>query len=382
MSVTWLGKWLSILLALLTAGCGAADKEPTSGLAATPAGVVGEPSALVLGDGDVPAGPSSPAGQASAAAPVAEVDPPTPSASRSDLAVDAPVAEVDPVVAPTETPRATPAPPAPPTPPPVEVMTTPTAVSKPSSPAPLTELYEAAQNSPFHQFGDDVYTWDGEGRVVVLAVPVSHPAMKALREHRDGSIVDTPESRSWVQQCVRLHADQAREAPAAVYGAVTAQSVYSCLGGLVQLSELLARYWWAEAGLNCLADAVTVHSLHGDAKPRPLSVCPSIGYDPTAPRLPGWLAQRCAEIVAASPIRNHPTDPARSGELLPSCWDPVIEIVQAHAAERVEIGLPDSPHSCYHAFLGYVWARQTGRESRPPNDLAIGCQYHAFEAIP
>ena len=254
-----------------------------------------------------------------------------------------------------------------------------------SSPPKLSQLRNASQSSPFHQFGDDVFTWDDRGRIVVLEVPVDHPSLAQIKEiggHTGGTIADTPGTRAWVQQCARQTADEAIGSPGAVYGAVSAQAVYDCLGGLVHLADLFARYWWTEEGVGCLSDAVTAHSLHGDNRSRPLAVCPSIGYDPASPRAPGWLAKRCAKIAAAHPNPRYPSIAAQPVEPLPSCWAPLLRIIEAHAAESAEIGLPDSPHDCYHAFLGYVWARQTGRESRPPNDLAIGCHYRAFEATP
>ena len=254
-----------------------------------------------------------------------------------------------------------------------------------SSPLKLSNLHHAAQSSPFYKFGDGVFAWDDHRRIVVLAVPVGHQSLEEIGEiggHWDGSIEDTAGTRAWVQQCARRHADDALSAPDAVYGAVSAQAVHACLGGLTHLAELFARYWWTEAGVSCLSEAVTAHSLHGDNRPRPLAVCPSIGYDPASPRPPGWLGQRCAEIAAAHPNPRYPSIAAQPGDPLPSCWAPLLAIVEAHAVESAGIGLPDSPHDCYHAFLGYVWARQTGRESRPPSDLAIGCHYRSFEAIP
>ncbi|WP_419928737.1 hypothetical protein [Candidatus Poriferisocius sp.] len=246
-------------------------------------------------------------------------------------------------------------------------------------------LHRASQSSPFHEFGDDVYAWDDHRRIVLLEIPIDHPSLDEVRDvagHWDGTIEDTAGTRAWVQQCARRYADDALNAPDAVYGAVSAQAVHACLGGLTHLAELFARYWWTEAGVVCLSGAVTARSLHGDNRPRPLAVCPSIGYDPTAPRPPDWLAQRCADIAAAHPNTRYPSGPAQPGESLPSCWEPLLAIIEAHAEEGAEIGLPDSPHDCYHAYLGYVWARQTDRESRPPSDLAIGCHYRAFKAIP
>ena len=249
-------------------------------------------------------------------------------------------------------------------------------------------LLAEAKKNVFHQFGDDVYTWDGNGQIVVDQVPVDHPALEQIRQargHTDGAIEDTPTSRRWVQECARHNAEEARRAPSAVYGAVTAQSVYSCLGGLAHLVELLARYWWTNDGVACVSNAVILVAHRGDAMPRPLAVCPSVGYHPADRHPSGWLARRCEEIVAAHPNPRYPTGPDgtyRSGAPLPSCWAPLIDIIEAHAAEGAEIGLADSPHDCYHAFLGYVWARQTGRESRPPSDLAVGCRYRAFEATP
>ena len=233
-----------------------------------------------------------------------------------------------------------------------------------------------------------MYTWDSEGRIVISKVPVGHPALKTVREqrgHLDGAIEDTPGIRRWVQECARFGADETHRTPLAVYGAASAHSVYSCMGGLAQLVELQARYWWTDDGVACAASTAIVSAHRGDAAPRPLAVCPSIGYRPADARPPGWLAERCAAIVAAHPNPRYPTDPTRtyrSGGPLPSCWPPLIDIIEAHAREGAEMGLPDSPHDCYHAYLGYVWARQTGRETRPPSDLSIGCRYRAFEATP
>lgn len=241
-----------------------------------------------------------------------------------------------------------------------------------------------SQNSLVHQFGDDVYSWDRDGRVIVLAVPVGQPVLEEIRGlwgHSDGTIEDTPGTRSWVQQCARRHADSGLGASNTVSRILAAQGVYACLGGLAHLTELFARYWWTEAGVACVAEAVTAHSLFGDSRPHPLAVCPSMGYDPNAPRPQGWLAWRCAEIVATHPNLKYPSDPSHSGDPLPSCWKSAVEVVQIHAAENTESGNPGSPHDCFHAFLGYVWARQTERESRPPSDLAIGCHYRAFEAV-
>ena len=347
MGAAWRAKCLIVLLLVLNAGCGAADTAPTEASNEASVELPSEPATLLLDAAGVPVNRSRPTPTRTA------VPASTPSAVPTVVAT----ANPDSAGAPT---------------------TAATAVDE-------APLLEAAQNSPFHQFGDDVYTWDDDRGVVILKVPVGHPALDEVRNAlwlRDGNIEDTPETRLWVQQCARRHSDQALSAPDAVYGAVSAQSVYSCLGGLARLVELFARYWWAEAGVACLADAVAAYSLEGDAQPHPLAVCPSVGYNPIAPRPSGWLAQRCAEIVAASPNPEYPTDPAQSGDPLPSCWAPIIEGIEAHAVESAEIGLPDSPHDCYHAFLGYVWARQTGRESRPPSDLAIDCRYRAFEAIP
>lgn len=255
-------------------------------------------------------------------------------------------------------------------------------------PANKMALRAAARNSAFYEFGDEVFTWDGNRQIVILSVPADHQALHRMREQlgtRQGTIEDTPGTRSWVQECARRLSAEALGATDVVFGRVSAQSVYSCLGGLTQIAELLTRYWWTKEGVKCLAAAAIEHVRLGDSGVRPLTVCPSIGYSPTAPRPPGWLAERCAEIAASHPNPRHPTDPEGiypAGAPLPSCWAPMVGIIEAHAAENTDRGLPDSPHTCYHAFLGYVWARQTGRESRSPSDQAIGCHYLAVEAQP
>lgn len=257
-----------------------------------------------------------------------------------------------------------------------------------AAPAPAAALLRGAQGSPFHVFGNDVYTWDADRQIVILEIPVGHESLTDIRVQQGypyGTVEDTPGTRAWTEQCARRYTEDALAAPAAAFGAISAQGVYSCLGGLVHLGDLLARYWWAEEGLTCLANAVSDHSRHGDDRIRPLALCPSIGYRPAEPRPRGWLKQRCEEIVAANPNSGYPTDSSgiyRAADPLPTCWEPLLDVIEAHAAEGAEIGLPDSPHHCYHAFLGYAWARQTGREGRPPSDLAIGCHYRAFEAAP
>ena len=353
MGVTRRAKCLAVLLVLLNAGCGADGTGATQASPDASRELPGAAEVFVARPEPTPVGTTVPAA--------------TPSSTPTAVATASPAAVAVPSFVSPAKPGAVVVP------------------SATATPADADSILEAAQNSSFHRFGDDVYTWDGDRRIVVLKVPVAHPALaevRDLRGHWDGTIEDTPGTRLWVQQCARRHSDEALGAPDEVYGAVAAQSIYSCLGGLAHLAELFARYWWTEAGVACAADSVTAHSLQGDAQPRPLAVCPSVGYNPTVPRTSGWLAQRCAEIVAVNPNPGYPTDPAQSGDPLPSCWAPIIEVIEAHAAENSEIGLPDSPHDCYHAFLGYVWARQTGRESRPPSDLAVGCHYRAFEAIP
>lgn len=359
------GQRLIVLLLVFAAGCGASEKGSPEVSPDPQPELSGDPATLASGAAELPDTRSvaTPFGSAipaaiSTPAPEAEETPVAPAEAGSDVAG---ISTVSPAGAPAAAPEA-----------------------ESAATADRASLVKAAQDSTFHQFGDDVYAWNGDRRVVILKMPVDHPALEEVRNlqgHTDGIIEDTPESRSWVQQCARHHAEPALSAPDAVYGAVTAQSVYSCLGGFAHLIELFARYWWTDSGVACVADAVVAHSLHGDARPRPLAVCPSVSYDPAAPRPPGWLGQRCAEIVAANPNPGYPADPAQSDDPHHSCWDPLVEIVEAHAAENAEIGFPDSPHDCYHAFLGYVWARQTGRDSRPPSDLAIGCHYRAFEAI-
>lgn len=373
MGTVWPVKGLFLLLALVAAGCGSSDADaPGPPQAPWEQAASGSTAEFLGAHSGIP---SSPPG--AAAAPLATG---TPDRSLGTVLPHVPSADTS----------ATPSPiagssnfPLDPTPSAFSISLSLSEAKAPSSPQGYSNLLHASQTSPFHQFGDGVYSWDDHRRIVVLSVPVDHPSLEELREiggHWNGTIEDTVGTRAWVQQCARRFADDALGASDAVYGAVSAQAVHACLGGLTHLAELFARYWWTEAGVACLSDEVTTHSFHGDNRPRPLAVCPSIGYDPAAPRPPGWLAQRCAEVAAAHPNPRYPSGPARPGESLPSCWAPLLAIIEAHAAESAEIGLPDSPHDCYHAFLGYVWARQTGRESRPPSDLAIGCHYRAFEA--
>ena len=388
-------KCLTVLLVLLNAGCGAAgtastpvSPEASSALPGSPTATPVSPEASSALPGSPTASLPDPAGvsvsRPEATSVRATVPADSPSAARTAEATANPNDVAAPTAIATAAPNAAEMPTA-------SSTATPDAPAVPSVTATLADaasLLEAAQNSPFHQFGDDVYTWDDQRRIVILKVPVAHPAIQEIRDlrgHWDGTIEDTPGTRAWVQQCARSHSEEARSGPHEVYGAAAAVSVYSCLGGLAHLAELYSRYWWTQEGVACAANAVMAHSHQGDAISRPLAVCPSIGYDPTVPRPPGWLAEQCEAVVAANPNPKYPADAEGahlSGDPLPSCWAPVIGVIEAHASEGSQIGLPDSPHDCYHAFLGYVWARQTGRETRPPSDLAIGCHYRAFEAMP
>ena len=353
------------LTVLLGAGCGTADP-------ASDAGAIGP-----LGPSAKEAGALTPEAAASPATSAAPSLPAAPAAS-ADIAAPAPAPEVEAASAAAPEVEAASAPT-----PEVEAASA-AAPGRPDSAA----LARAAADSPFHIFGDDTYTWDDRSQVVIHKVPVGHRGLQTLREHLgllDGAIEDTEGTRLWLQECARRQAGEAIGAPEAVYGAVTAQGVYACMGGLARIAQLLARYWWTDAGVECVASAAIGYAHRGDPRPRPLAVCPSIGYDPAGTRPGGWLASRCAQIVAANPNPGYPTDPTalyEYGNPLPSCWAPLVESIEIHAAEGVEIGRPDSPHDCFHAFLGYVWARQTGRESRSPDDLAIGCSYRAFEAAP
>ena len=378
MSAVWQAKGVVLLLALVATCCGSGDAGAHIPSPRIIEKVVGSPTAEAVDDLAEPAASSSDVAGPSMAAPPLDasrinalpVDPsplpsstPSPAAGAFTIRSSSPDSSARAIAG--EAPLRD--------------------VAPPQAPRDSWALLHASQGSPFHQFGDDVFTWDDRNRIVVMEVPVEHPSLEDIREtlgHWDGTIEDTSGTRAWVQQCARQLADDAIGRPDAVYGAVSAQAFHACLGGLAHLAELFARYWWTEAGVTCLSDAVMVHSLYGEDRPRPLAICPSIGYDPAAPRPSGWLAQRCEEIVAANPHPRYSTGPAQPNEPLPSCWEPLLSIIETHAGEGADIGLADSPHDCYHAFLGYVWARQTDRESRPPSDLAIGCHYRAFEAIP
>ena len=264
----------------------------------------------------------------------------------------------------------------------------PTAASEPTGPDPEV-MAEAAAASPWAWFGDGVYSWSA-WEIVVHRVPVSGVGVDYARRVTgafDAPLADTEESRRWLAECANRKAERsfahrasfgvAPYEPAA-YGEATANAVESCVRSLLRMNQLTARYLWDAAGTACLSDLMTEWASVGDAAGLPLAVCASVGYDPTAPRPEGWLAARCAEIVAANPNPAYPTDPHASylvGESLPSCWDDIVAIVEAHAAERVALGLPFGPHDCFHAYLTYVVARQTGLESRPPRGHVAGCNY-------
>ncbi|MCY4257466.1 MAG: hypothetical protein OXE04_04155 [bacterium] len=252
----------------------------------------------------------------------------------------------------------------------------------------IATLKRSASNSPFFQFGDGALGWDDQGQPVVLKVPAQHKALTHLREqmgHQHGEIVDTANTRLWLQKCLDYHIKPAANSPDTVRGQVAAQGFHDCLGGLSHLADLLASYWWNEAGLACVSSTVMNNTMFYDDSFSPLATCASVGYDPTAPRPTGWLQAQCKKLVSNTPNVAYPANASESGTdsyPLPSCWKPILEIVQAHAHENTVLGLPDSPHACFHAFLSYVWARQSGLDNRSPDNPHIGCQYRAFEATP
>ncbi|MYG94217.1 MAG: hypothetical protein F4138_04395 [Acidimicrobiia bacterium] len=256
-----------------------------------------------------------------------------------------------------------------------------------STPTPnVVELQRWARNSAFYAFGDDVLGWDEQGWPLVRKIPVDHEGLEELRYrhgHQDGSIPDNVDTRLWLQECLSDRFSAVAGSSEAVQGTFAAQGLYLCLGALVHLEHLRARYWWSEAGLACVGSAAINYAFHGEDAPRPLAVCPSQGYNPTAPRPSGWLRQQCLRVVGDHLNPAYPSGSADGalGQVLPSCWQPLLDTAEAHAKNNAELGLPDSPHDCFHAVLGYVWARQSGLDSRAPNDLYVGCGYSASEAL-
>ncbi len=298
-----------------------------------------------------------------------------------DLVVDGsnPAASptVDPSPAPSSSPTASPQPAASPSPVANPVIGTPPSRQADGS---SESLLSGADKSWAHHFGDDVFTWDSDRQVVILKVPVSSPAVDDLRfvtGHYDGTLADTPQTRSWLQQCVRHYTSVSRHGSDEVHGYQTSTGFHRCLSELLHLIELRAHYWWSPEGEACISEAVKDDPFDSEPSPRPLSVCPSMGYDPSDSRP---LAELCASLVAAHPNLAVPTIDLRdTTKPLPSCWDDAIAVIEAHSRDT---RLPDRPYDCYHAYLGYVWARQTGRESRPPNHPTVGCGYRANEATP
>ena len=281
------------------------------------------------------------------------------------------------------------------------------------------------------------FTWDADDglRIVVLRIPVGDPGFRPLLDNagveRDIEVADTAEARRWVQECMRSDTivestrqqtvailtgapdalDVAPERALLGYARNTLLIARSCLRGLGRFEQLQARYWWTADGLTCASRQSMRTALEGDRVKRALEVCPTIAHDPaTVPAWPAfdpgwtslysdgppagmdWLMARCLEIVEAHANPGLPTDPAAdylSGETYPSCWDDKVAIVTNRAANRADeeasgawlLGYQQA-HACYHGFLGYVWARQTGRESRGPENLEIGCRYYAYRAVP
>ena len=295
-------------------------------------------------------------------------------------------------------------------------------------------MAEAERNGTWIVSLSDVgaWTWDADDglRVVVVRIPVGDPNFRILLDNsavdRDIAVADTAENRQWVQDCMRgderfeLFRQQtvdiltgAMDAPPVTperaresYANRTLSNGRSCLGGLGGFEELRAHYWWTDAGLDCASRQSMAYAQEGDRVKPPLEVCPTISHNPaTAPEWPAldaqqrladppeavrWLMARCQEIVAANPNPAYPTDPYGpylTGDPLPTCWDDKVAVITGHAASAAVNTMAGASavshaHRCYHAFLGYAWARQTGRESRGPDNLEIGCYYYAHRAVP
>ena len=284
-------------------------------------------------------------------------------------------------------------------------------------------------------------------RVVVLRIPVDDPGFRPLLDNagveRDISLEDTAENRRWVQECMRADAtfESAREQTVAIltgasdaptqgsadewlsyYASSTLGTARSCLSGIGRFEQLQARYWWTDDGLACASRQSMLTAQEGDRVKRAQEVCPTIAHDPSSvPAWPAldpdwgalyadgppagmdWVMARCQEIVAAYPHPDpavqaaYSADPAgsydsRAGDVLPSCWDDDVAGVTISATRRADEGAGGGPfsglgyvaaHECYHGFFGYVWARQTERESRGPNELGFDtCVYYAYRAVP
>ena len=168
MGVTRRAKCLAVLLVLLNAGCGAGgtgatqtSPEASNELPVAAQMSVTRPEPTPVGTTVPAATPSSTPTAVATASPTAIAAPtPTAIAAASPAAVAVPsfVSPAKPgaVVVPSAT----------------------------ATPADADSILEAAQNSSFHRFGDDVYTWDGDRRIVVLKVPVAHPALAEVRDLR------------------------------------------------------------------------------------------------------------------------------------------------------------------------------------------------------
>ena len=163
MGVTRRAKCLAVLLVLLNAGCGADGTGATQASPDASRELPGAAEVFVARPEPTPVGTTVPAA--------------TPPSTPTAVATASPAAVAVPSFVSPAKPGAVVVP------------------SATATPADADSILEAAQNSSFHRFGDDVYTWDGDRRIVVLKVPVAHPALaevRDLRGHWDGTIEDTP----------------------------------------------------------------------------------------------------------------------------------------------------------------------------------------------
>ena len=256
---------------------------------------------------------------------------------------------------------------------------------------------------------DGAYSWNPDDglRVVIHRIPVGNATFDGIMSgilHSD--VADAPENRQWVQDCARTRLEELRELvlqslaenpddrqPVAIYARITGQTAHQCLVALLYLAQLHHLYPWTAEGDACLSDAVAQWHVAPADGPEPLSVCPSAGYDPrTLPadwERSGWLADRCAEIVAAHPNPAYPDDPdimytpdTMSLEDLPTCQANTVKGMERSGASGVERGDPRSPHGCFHSFLGYALARQLSLDERSPFDLQGGCLAYFSRGAP
>ncbi len=273
---------------------------------------------------------------------------------------------------------------------------------------------------------DDVwdYTFDADRRIVVLRIPhyeegyhgdLTMTKDQGFTIERIVNVGNSASNRAFVQTCMRYAVDKhrnksIREYAAAIRTALGDDGLDGCLKGVIMFQQWTASFWLDEKNLECFHDETIrqytatennrlIIASSDNGSPRPPSVCASLNYDPkTQGHRP--IMELCYAVVDAYPNSDYPPYNGSLTSLESSCAKTVIggrptssykgepyskymnnkfvlEVAYQGNADtkRIEARYIAQGDDTYHRLLGFAWARQTGRDNRPPGavlDLDAG----------